>query len=125
MSLGNWVGLARNGLCCIKDLFPGLGGWLFTPVVDSLLIRYLTLLPPFPMLSQLLPSDLLAAFSLTTWLELMICPLQFFAMFNLTKSGISGIQVSPQKEQSEHTESNADTGFRSQILTLLHHALIN
>ncbi|GMH65631.1 hypothetical protein TrST_g8442 [Triparma strigata] len=114
MSLGNWVGLARNGLCCIKDLFPGLGGWLFTPVVDSLLIRYLTLLPPFPMLSQLLPSDLLAASSLTTWLELMICPLQFFAMFNLTKSGISGIQDAVANLSSvPHWEASLETAKRS------------
>ncbi|GMI01180.1 hypothetical protein TrLO_g3856 [Triparma laevis f. longispina] len=90
MSLSSWVGLARNGLCCLKDLFPSLA----SPITSTWLWSKISLLPPFPLLTTLLPTDLLAAFSQTTWLELLIFPLQTFAMIWLTKTGFLGVQAS-------------------------------
>ncbi len=89
MSTATWVGLFRNALCCVKDLFPS-APFLSSPIVST----PLGLLPPFsllPYLSRVIPEDVLEAVAMTTVLEAMICPLQFYAMIYLTMAGYSGI----------------------------------
>ena len=88
MSTSDWVGLARNAVCCVMDLIgtlPPLAAVLPFSHISSLLT---------PVAAYIVPEVVLSAVLKMNFLEALKFPLQAYAVYSLVSGGMEGVRAS-------------------------------